>query len=126
MEREPLPFDHYQYDPRYLVPTPFASGNFTCATDQHPLAERLDILIKPGDVLKHTIRLSPTANAFLPGHRIRLDITSSDFSNYDRNHNTAADQNADRELAVAQQSVHHGGADPSKIILPWVANAGKR
>jgi predicted acyl esterase len=36
-----------------------------------------------------------TSNAFLPGHRIRLDVTSSDFPKYDRNHNTAADQNAE-------------------------------
>jgi uncharacterized protein len=77
-------------------------------------------LIKPGEVLKYRIRLGPTSNAFLPGHRIRVDITSSDFPNYDRNHNTAADQNADRELAVAQQIVHHGNAHASKIILPWV------
>jgi hypothetical protein len=79
-------------------------------------------LIKPGEVLKYTIRLGPTANAFLPGHRIRLDVTSSDFPNYDRNHNTAADQNADRELAVAQQTIEHCTHYPSKLILPWVPN----
>jgi hypothetical protein len=74
-------------------------------------------------VLKYSIRLSPTSNAFLPGHRIRLDVTSSDFPNYDRNHNTAADPNADATLAVAQQTIHHGRAYPSQIILPWVSNA---
>ena len=58
--------------------------------------------IRPGEVVKYTIRLGPTSNAFLPGHRIRLDVTSSDFPNYDRNHNTAADQNADAELVVAR------------------------
>ena len=182
--------DTYTYDPRDPVPTLFApgAGNFTCATDQRPLANRQDILvyqtaplaqrlevtgfpqvelyadssapdtdwvarlidvapdglarnvcmglvraryhdgldkprwIEPGKVLKYTIRLAPTANAFLPGHRIRLDVTSSDFPNYDRNHNTAADPNADATLAVARQAVHHGKAYPSKIILPWVAN----
>jgi putative CocE/NonD family hydrolase len=79
-------------------------------------------LIKPGEVLKYTIRLGPTANAFLPGHRIRLDVTSSDFPTYDRNHNTAADQNADRELAVAQQTIEHCTRFPSRLILPWVPN----
>jgi putative CocE/NonD family hydrolase len=79
-------------------------------------------LIQPGKVLKYTIRLKPTSNAFLPGHRIRLDVTSSDFPNYDRNHNTAADQNADATLAVARQTIHHGKACPSAIILPWVPN----
>jgi uncharacterized protein len=79
-------------------------------------------LIKPGEVLNYTIRLGPTANAFLPGHRIRLDVTSSDFPNYDRNHNTAADPNADRELAVARQTVQHSRRYPSRLILPWVPN----
>ena len=73
----------------------------------------------------YTIRLGPTANAFLPGHRIRLDVTCSDFPNYDRNHNTAADQNADAELAVARQTIHHGKVYPSKLTLPWVPNPGE-
>ncbi len=67
--------------------------------------------------------MGPTSNAFLPGHRIRLDVTSSDFPNYDRNHNTAADQNADAELVVADQTVRHGAAYPSRLILPWIANS---
>jgi putative CocE/NonD family hydrolase len=77
-------------------------------------------LIKPGEVIKYKIRMKPTSNAFLPGHRIRLDITSSDFPNYDRSHNTAADQHKDPELAVAEQTVFHGGARATRIILPWV------
>jgi putative CocE/NonD family hydrolase len=82
--------------------------------------------IKPGQVVKYAIRLSPTSNAFLPGHRIRLDVTSSDFPNYDRNHNTAADQNADAELVVAHQTVHYGATYPSKLILPWVPEGPAR
>ncbi|MFC1636823.1 CocE/NonD family hydrolase, partial [Planctomycetota bacterium] len=79
-------------------------------------------LLKPGEVVKYTIRMRPTSNAFLPGHRIRLDITSSDFPNYDRNHNTAADQNADATLVVANQTIYHGGEQATRIILPWVPN----
>ncbi len=79
-------------------------------------------LIPPGKVLKYVIQLGPTANAFLPGHRIRLDVTSSDFPNYDRNHNTAADPNADAELVIAHQTIHHGAAHASKLILPRVPN----
>ena len=78
--------------------------------------------ITPGEVVKYTIRMNPTSNAFLPGHRIRLDITSSDFPNYDRNHNTAADQNADAELQTATQTIHHGGSKATRIILPWIAD----
>lgn len=79
-------------------------------------------LINPGEVVKYTIRMRPTSNGFLPGHRIRLDITSSDFPNYDRNHNTTADQNADATLVIANQTIHHGGKWATRIILPWVTN----
>ncbi len=80
-------------------------------------------LLEPGQVVKYSIRMNPTSNAFLPGHRIRLDVTSSDFPNYDRNHNTASDQNADAKLEVAKQVVHHGGVKTTRIILPWIPNA---
>jgi predicted acyl esterase len=58
----------------------------------------------------------------LPGHRIRLDVTSSDFPNYDRNHNTAAFQNADATLATAKQTIYHGGSQATQIVLPHVPN----
>lgn len=77
-------------------------------------------LIEPGQTVKYTIRMNPTSNAFLPGHRIRLDVTSSDFPNYDRNHNTAADQNSDATLKTATQTIHHGGDRATRIILPWI------
>ncbi len=80
-------------------------------------------LIEPGEVVNYRISMDPTSNAFLPGHRIRLDITSSDFPNFDRNHNTAADQNANAELKTAKQTIHHGGAMATRIVLPWIPNA---
>jgi uncharacterized protein len=80
------------------------------------------ILIDPGEIVTYTIQMNPTSNAFLPGHRIRLDITSSDFPNYDRNHNTAADQNADSELRTATQTVYHGGTHATQITMPWIPN----
>ena len=83
-------------------------------------------LITPGEVVKYTIRMNATSNAFLPGHRLRLDVTSSDFPNYDRNHNTAADQNADATLVKATQTVHHGGTQATRIILPQVPNPEAR
>ncbi|MFC1604878.1 CocE/NonD family hydrolase [Planctomycetota bacterium] len=79
-------------------------------------------LIQPGEVVKYTIRMNHTSNAFLPGHRIRLDITSSDFPNYDRNHNTAVNQNADATLVIANQTIYHGGDQATRILLPWVPN----
>jgi putative CocE/NonD family hydrolase len=77
-------------------------------------------LLTPGEVVEYRIRLRPTSNEFRPGHRIRLDITSSDFPNYDRNHNTAADPNADAKLEVAEQTIHPGGATASRLILPVI------
>jgi putative CocE/NonD family hydrolase len=77
-------------------------------------------LLTPGEATRLVIRLNPTSNLFLPGHRIRLDVTSSDFPNYDRNHNTAADQNADATLQTAHQTVHHGGRFASRLILPTI------
>jgi uncharacterized protein len=81
-------------------------------------------LLTPGAVVAYAIKLRPTSNEFQPGHRIRLDITSSDFPNFDRNHNTAADPNADARLEVAEQTVHHGGATASRLILPVIASPG--
>lgn len=78
-------------------------------------------LIPVGEVAEFRIRLRPTSNEFQPGHRIRLDITSSDFPNYDRHHNTAADPNADAELQAATQTIHHGGMHASRLILPVMA-----
>lgn len=80
-------------------------------------------LLSPGQVAEYHIKLRPTSNEFQPGHRIRLDITSSDFPNYDRNHNTAADPNADASLEIARQTIHHGGATASRLILPVITQA---
>jgi len=79
-------------------------------------------LLTPGEVVKYTIRMRPTSHAFIPGHRIRLDITSSDFPWHDRHHNTAANQNADATLVVANQTIYHGGEEATRIILPWIPN----
>jgi putative CocE/NonD family hydrolase len=78
-------------------------------------------LLTPGATTRYAIRMGPTSNLFRAGHRIRLDLTSSDFPNYDRNHNTAGDPNADATLAVAEQTVFHGGSRASKLVLPVVS-----
>ena len=86
------------------------------ARHRHGL-DRADFLA-PDAVTDLRIRLRPTAVLFRPGHRIRLDVTSSDFPNYDRNHNTAADANSDSRLQRARITLHSGGARPSRLILP--------
>ena len=77
-------------------------------------------LLSPGEVVEVRIQLGPTACRFEPGHRIRLEITSSDFPNHDRNHNTGKNDLADTELAVATNAVHHSARRPSRLVLPVV------
>ena len=77
-------------------------------------------LIEPGQPYEYTIRLNPTGILFRQGHRIRLDVSSSDFPNFDRNHNTGADFWSDTELRVAHQTVFHNVEYPSRLILPLI------
>jgi len=74
-------------------------------------------LLTPGEITEFRIRLGPTACRFLKGHRIRLEITSSDFPNFDRNHNTGRNDLADTELVPARQRIFHSGRYASRLIL---------
>jgi len=74
-------------------------------------------LLTPDEVTEFRIRLGATACRFLKGHRIRLEITSSDFPNFDRNHNTGRNDLADTELVPARQKVFHLEEYPSHLIL---------
>jgi putative CocE/NonD family hydrolase len=71
-------------------------------------------------VYKFTVMIQPTSNLFLPGHRIRLDISSSDFPNLDRNHNTGGNDYFEAHFVVAQQKIYHDRNHPSKVILPTI------
>jgi putative CocE/NonD family hydrolase len=78
-------------------------------------------LLEPGRVERFEIDLHGTANRFLPGHRIRVEITSSWFPRYDRNLNTGAENNfQEREGVVAEQAIHHDARHPSHLLLPVV------
>ena len=77
-------------------------------------------LLTPGEVVEYRIQLRATASRFLRGHRIQIEITSSDFPNYDRNHNTGRDDFTDPELVPAQQTIHHSSTHPSRLTLPTV------
>jgi predicted acyl esterase len=56
------------------------------------------------------------------GSRLRIDIASSDFPAFDRNHNTGGDDLSDARLEIAQQTVFHDAAHPSRIVLPVVTD----
>ncbi len=74
-------------------------------------------LLTPGEVTEFRIKLGATANRFLKGHRLRVEITSSDFPNHDRNHNTGRNDLADTELVPAQQTIVHSPQHPSRLIV---------
>ena len=64
------------------------------------------------------LTLFPTANRFLPGHRIRLDISSSNFPKFDVNPNTGEADGASRRRRIAVNTVFADAARPSRILLP--------
>ena len=78
-------------------------------------------LIKPGQTYKYTIQVWPTSNLFKAGHRIRVEISSSNFPMFDRNPNTGHPLGQDSELQVADQTIFHDKDRPSMITLPIVA-----
>lgn len=71
-----------------------------------------------GDVIRITCTLFPIANLFAAGHRIRLDISSSNFPKYDVNPNTGEPDGAARRRRVAVNTVFADAAHPSRIVLP--------
>jgi putative CocE/NonD family hydrolase len=81
-------------------------------------------LMKPGEVYEVAIELYPTSLLFQRGHRIRLDISSSNFPRFDVNPNTGEPLNRNRRVAVATNTVYHDPQHPSHIELP-VIPAGK-
>jgi putative CocE/NonD family hydrolase len=76
--------------------------------------------VEPGTVNEYGIDLVATANVFLPGHRVRLVVTSSSFPRFDRNPNTGGPLGADgpEDLVAARQTIFHDRARPSHILLP--------
>lgn len=77
-------------------------------------------LLEPGKPYEFAIALNPIAVRFKKGQRIRLYVASSDFPNFDRNHNTGADYWSDPVLRPARQTVFHDQAKPSRLILPVI------
>jgi len=75
-------------------------------------------LIEPGRAYCVTIELNPTSNVFKAGHRIRLDISSSSFPEYDLNPNTGEPLGAHTHTQAATQTVFVDGLRASHIVLP--------
>jgi putative CocE/NonD family hydrolase len=70
------------------------------------------------------IRMAPVAILIGRGSQIRVDVTSSDFPNFDRNHNTGKPFWCDPELRIARQTVLHDQQRPSRLVLPVLEEEG--
>ena len=78
-------------------------------------------LIRPGAVVEYRIVLWETSNLFRAGHRIRLEVSSSNFPRFDRNLNTGNIPGLDDEMRVALQTIHHSGQYASFLRLPVIS-----
>ena len=77
-------------------------------------------LLEPGRVYPITIQLYPTSNLFVKGHRIRLDVSSSNFPRFDVNGNTGENPATSPIKVTAENTVFHDADRPSHVMLPVV------
>jgi putative CocE/NonD family hydrolase len=76
--------------------------------------------IVPGKVFEYKIDMWSTSNVFLKGHRIRVEVSSSNFPRFDRNLNTGKDASTDTNFVKATNTVLHDREHPSALVLPVV------
>ena len=83
-----------------------------------------EVFLKPDEIAVIPVNLVATSNVFMPGHRIRIDITSSSYPRFDCNANSGkkigSDQVEDR--ITARQKIFHDSNHPSHILLPVIWN----
>ncbi len=82
-------------------------------------------LLEPGKTYELPIQLTGTSNVFLPGHRIRVDITSSHFPEFDRNPNTGKPVGRSADARTARQTIYHAGSQVSHSVLPVIPTAAQ-
>lgn len=78
------------------------------------------VFMKPGTIYRFTINLWDTGNVFLAGHRLRVDVSSSDFPRFDRNLNTRQSPETGSHWVKATNTVYHDAAHPSALVVPVV------
>ncbi|MDF2158592.1 CocE/NonD family hydrolase [Algoriphagus sp. CAU 1675] len=79
-----------------------------------------EVWMEEGKVYEVKMTPMSTSNFFEKGHRIRIEISSSNFPRFDRNMNTGGNNYDETEGVIATNSIHHGGIHPSKIVLPMI------
>jgi len=79
-------------------------------------------LLEPDTIYEIQLDLWSTSNVFLPGHRIRLEVSSSNFPRFDRNSNTGGDLNIETidQYQPVINRVYHDATHPSRLILPII------
>jgi len=76
--------------------------------------------IEADKVYSYSIDLWATSYVIQPGHRLRLEISSSDFPRFDRNLNTGEDPATGTRMTVAKQTIYHSARYPSHLVLPLI------
>jgi hypothetical protein len=74
--------------------------------------------LEPGTPAEIAVDLWNTSHLFKRGHRLRVEVSSSNFPRYSRNLNTAAQPEAGDSFVTARQTVFHDAARPSRLVLP--------
>lgn len=81
--------------------------------------------IKPGRVYRYDMDLWATSNLFKTDHRIRLEVSSSEFPMFMPNTNTGGDTGSETKTVVARQTIYHDTERPSHLLLPVIPRARK-
>ena len=82
--------------------------------------EKPPVWMEPGKVYKVALQPMTTSNFFPAGHRIRIEVSSSNFPRFDRNLNTGGKNYDESEGVVAHNAVHHSKQYPSQVTLTVV------
>jgi putative CocE/NonD family hydrolase len=81
-----------------------------------------ETFLTTGEVAELSIDLGATCNAFGVGHRVRLEVASSNFPRFDRNLQTGGRNYDEETWQIATNSIHHGVEHPSRLVLPVVVH----
>jgi hypothetical protein len=79
--------------------------------------------MESGKIHKVTLQPLTTSNYFEPGHRLRIEVSSSNFPRFDRNLNTGGNNYGETKGIVAHNAVHHSKQYPSQITITVVKRA---
>lgn len=77
-------------------------------------------MMTPGQPERVTITLYPTSNVFKKGHRIRIDVSSSNYPRFDVNPNTGEPLGTSRRKVPADNTIHHEARFASSVLLPVI------